>query len=198
MQGSVSFYQNPSKKLHTQSLSKLIHFFTGSSFFCFHPKFMVPVKHNDDPCQENQIFFLSSMLRLQTFAMSMVKDLQRAKGSIQTCLFSLKLSWALFPVSIYILVLGLTFKRASLSFKKATKTHDLSSFNQVLECSSILLSLSLSPPRPRCAAQSFFPGSQTRDNSAWKLEHRRVLGLHLVSMEIWVLKLVPLLPEEGW
>lgn len=38
----------------------------------------------------------------------------------------------------------------------------------------------------------------TRENSAWKLEHRRVFGEHLVSMEIWVLKLVPLLPKEGW
>lgn len=38
----------------------------------------------------------------------------------------------------------------------------------------------------------------TRENSAWKPEHRRVFGEHLVSMEIWVLKLVPLLPKEGW
>ena len=32
---------------------------------------------------------------------------------------------------------------------------------------------------------------------SWQEEARRVLGLQRVSMEIWVLKLLPLLPMDG-
>lgn len=38
---------------------------------------------------------------------------------------------------------------------------------------------------------------QMVERCSWHWEARRVAGLHLVSMVIWVLKLLPLLPMEG-